>query len=66
MPNRRTFLKSIVPVAAAITFPKTAEASQDLCQFYADQLEAAMKARHGGDWSVDVNHKTACAIIARL
>jgi hypothetical protein len=66
MRDRRTFLKSIVPVAVAITLPKPAEASQDICQFYADQLGAAMKARHGGNWSVEVNHKTTCAIIARL
>lgn len=68
MQNRRIFLKSIAPAAAALTIPATAEANQqdDLCRFYAEQLGAAMKARHGGDWNIDINHKTACAIIARL
>jgi hypothetical protein len=69
MSNRRIFLKSLLPIATVLTLPNTAEASQDaeddLCQLYADGLANAMKARHGGEWSIDVNHSTACAIIAK-
>lgn len=56
MHNRRIFLKSIAPIAAALSLPKPAEASQaDLCQFHADKLAEAMKAKHGGEWVIALN-----------
>jgi hypothetical protein len=56
MQNRRIFLKSIAPLAAALSLPAKAEGSQeDDCRFYADRLEEAMKAKHGGDWVIALN-----------
>lgn len=56
MHSRRIFLKSIAPVAAALSLPAKSEASQvDDCRFYADRLEEAMKAKHGGEWIIALN-----------
>lgn len=57
MRNRRIFLKSVIPLAAAITLPRSAVASEkpDLCRFYADCLRDAMKEQHGGEWDVTIN-----------
>lgn len=59
MSSRRIFLKSIVPFAAVVALPKTSEARQvmdeDICQFHADGLAEAMKARHGGEWVIALN-----------
>lgn len=56
MHNRRIFLKSIAPLAAAFSLPSNSEASQDDdCRFYADRLEEAMKAKHGGEWMIALN-----------
>lgn len=56
MHNRRIFLKSIAPLAAALSIPAKTEARQDDdCRFYADRLEEALKAKHGGDWVIALN-----------
>lgn len=52
MEDRRIFLKSILPFAAAISIPTKTDASDDQCRFYADKLQAAMKSRYGGEWDV--------------
>jgi len=52
MQDRRIFLKSIAPFAAAMAMPNTSEANTDQCRFYADKLQDAMKARYGGTWDV--------------
>lgn len=56
MHSRRIFLKTIAPIAAALSIPAKTEASQDdPCRFYADRLEEAMKEKHGGDWVIALN-----------
>lgn len=56
MHNRRIFLKSIAPLAAALSIPTKTEGRQDDdCRFYADRLEEALKAKHGGDWVIALN-----------
>lgn len=57
MQNRRIFLKSIAPLAAAVALPKIAEASkennlEDACQFHADKLAEAMREMYGGNWEI--------------
>lgn len=67
MHSRRIFLKSIAPAAAiAIAIPKTSEANQDLCQFHADGLVEAMKAKHGGDWRVNMDGAGKFCFMFRL
>lgn len=70
MPSRRLFLTSLVPIAAAITLPKAADASpqpdEDLCQFHADGLAAAMKAKHGGVWSTKTDKENEFIIVSRV
>lgn len=67
MHSRRIFLKTIAPIAAALSFPEKTEASQDaLCQFHAERLAEAMKARHGGNWVADVNHEAFGAFVFKL
>lgn len=55
MQNRRIFLKSIAPLAVALSLPTKTEASQDDCRLCADRLEEAMKATHGGEWVIELN-----------
>lgn len=66
MTNRRIFLKALVPLAAALTLPGTAEAEIDLCQFHADGLAAALKAKHGGNWDVTLNPEAGSIFGRRL
>lgn len=65
--SRRDILRVFSAGVAATVLPLgSLSEAEDLCQFHADGLAEAMKVRHGGGtWDVEVNHKTACAIIVR-
>lgn len=66
MHNRRIFLKSFAPIAAAIAFPDTSEAKPDLCQFYANGLAEALSEKHGGSWSVKADAENEFVIVSRV
>lgn len=59
MKNRRVFLQSFAPIAAAIVLPTKSMAQEDpqedLCQFHADGLAAAMQEKYGGNWRIALN-----------
>jgi hypothetical protein len=64
MASRRDFLKSMVPITAALTISTPAMSSpEDDCQFHADNLALAMKRKHGGNAVVIVDHMAATAQI---
>lgn len=64
MESRRSFLKSIAPVAVAVMLPAAAVASQeDPCEFFARCLADAMQSRHGGGWHSEIDHQIGAAYI---
>lgn len=65
MATRRLVLKSVPVLVTSSFFPAKAKASQD-CELYIEKLAEAMKALHGGEWKVDINHKSKMAIVVKI
>lgn len=66
MHNRRVFLKSFAPIAAAIAFPEISEAKPDLCQVYANGLAEALSEKYGGSWSVKADTENEFVVVSRV
>jgi len=62
--TRRVFLKTAPLVAASTVMPTNASAS-DQCDYHIQKLAEAMKALHGGEWRVDINHASKMAIVVK-
>lgn len=64
MPTRRIILKSISAAAIAhFVAPNDAKTMDDLCDERARQLGEAMRAKHGGEWVVRLNHEVKTAVV---
>jgi hypothetical protein len=48
---------------AATTVLPAKSAEQDSPEYYIGRLAQAMKARHGGEWRVDINHLMKTALV---
>ena len=64
MTTRRIFLTS-VPLMAATTVLPSKAAEQESPEYFLGRLVQAMKARHGGEWRADINHKSMMAVVAK-
>jgi hypothetical protein len=68
MPSRREVLWGLSAGVAAAALPAGAYAETediDICRFYADKLAAAMKLRHGGEWTANINADYGFAVIVK-
>ena len=66
MATRRLVLKSVPALVTASLLPVTkATASQD-CEYHLKKLAEAMQALHGGEWKVEINHKSKMAIVVKI
>lgn len=65
MATRRIFLKS-VPLMAVTSVVPANSAEQDSPEYLIGKLALALKTMHGGEWSVNINHKSKVAIVVQL
>jgi hypothetical protein len=66
MNDRRIFLKSLAPFAAAVAMPVSSKAHTDQCRFYADKLQDAMREQYGGEWDVTLQPENGSIFGRRL
>lgn len=66
MSSRRTFLKAAPMVIVSSPFTLAiAKAEDESCEFYIMKLAQAMEAIHGGEWQLELNHKSQIAMVMR-
>jgi hypothetical protein len=63
--TRRVFLKS-VPIVAATTVLPAKSADLDSPEYHIGRLAQSLKAMHGGEWKVNINHNSKIAMVVKV
>lgn len=67
MSSRRNFLQTVSTVIVTSPFTVAiATAEEETCEFHIVRLAQAMKAIHGGEWRVNINHNSKMAAVVKI